>query len=134
MSFAGGEPPHRAPEASPPRGPGPVFLGGMILGSLFLWSVAAFQITFVTPRFVKIFDDFKMATPLGTKVVVDHAMWIVPTAMFASFLLSALERSRWLWIILLLGVPAFVNLAIIANLYFPYMKLLEGLGGNLPKG
>jgi hypothetical protein len=53
--------------------------------------------------------------------------------MLASFLPCAFLRSRWSWLLLLIVFPVFVNLAIFLNLYLPYLELLEGLGGQLPK-
>lgn len=130
MSFAAGDPPlTRKDHESLERPMGPVFVIVSIVLSVLLWSVAAFQIVFVIPRFVKIFNDFRMAVPVATQIVIDHAIWIVPTIMLATFLWCAITRSRWLWILLLIMTPILVNLAILINFYHPLLLLLEGLAG-----
>jgi hypothetical protein len=131
MSFAAGDPPMVSqPQSTSEPQTGLLFAILNIAFSICLWSVAAFQIVFVIPRFVKIFADFRMSVPIVTQIVIDHSMWIVPVMMLVTFMLCAVVRSRWLWILLLIGVPVFVNLAIIVNLYYPQMLLLEGLAGG----
>src|SRR5262245_25629068 len=128
MSFAAGDPPfHPAPPVEAGFRPSFAYACSMMVASFLGWAVAGFQIVFVVPRFVKIFHDFYMLVTMGTQLVVDHGFWIVPSTMFATFLCCAFFRSRWMWFLLLIVVPVFVNLSIIANLYYPQMKLLEGL-------
>lgn len=128
MSIAAGNPPYRASEPSAPASwPGFAFACCTIGASLLGWAVAGFQIIFLVPRFVKTFNDFRMALPMATQLLIDHGWWIVPATMVVTFLLCALFRTRWMWIVLLIVIPVFVNLSIMVNLYYPQMMLLEGL-------
>ncbi len=133
MSFAAGDPPYRVADPDAPApGMGPGFAVGTVVFSLLLWSVTAFQIVFVIPWFQKTFNEFRMAIPWHTRMIMEHTLWIVAISMFLSFLLCGLIRVRWLWIVFLIVLPIMANLSIFVNLYYPYMKLLEGLGGQLP--
>lgn len=133
MSFAAGDPPFRVADPDAPApGIGVGFAVATIACSLLIWSVSAFQIIFVIPRFEKIFNDFRMALPMSTRMVMEYSLWIVIVVMFFSFLMCGLVRTRLLWIGFLIVVPIMANLSIFINLYYPYMKLLEGLGGQLP--
>jgi heme/copper-type cytochrome/quinol oxidase subunit 2 len=98
--------------------------------SLILWLGVAGQMVFIVPRFEKLFADFKMKTPLMTQWVIVDFWWVVPAFAVAVLLACLATRSRWAWLFLLILLPVIVNALIGVSLCFPYMDLLEGLGGK----
>ena len=122
----------RDADEAPPRELGPLFAATVISFSVLLWLIVVFQAAFLMPKCEKIFSDFKMRTPWLTEQMMHSIWWVTPLLMFGSFFPCAFVRSRGAWLILLIGFPVFVNLSVMVNLFFPYLKLLEGLDGNVP--
>ena len=119
--------------ATPATGPGiiAIVIGGAF--GLVLWVTVGFQTFFIIPRFEKVFTEFRMKLPYMTEYVIRDTWWLAPVLLVGVLLLCVSARTRWAGIILLIVVPLIINLVIVAGLYFPYVALAEGLGGNAPK-
>lgn len=118
-----------APAASPPD---LLLIGVSGVVSFLLWLPVVAQLVFVVPRFERTFGEFKMKLPLLTELVIHHSRWAVPAIAIAALLvcISLGRRSRWPWLVLLFLLPLVINVLIGVSLYFPYMELLDGLGGG----
>ncbi len=100
--------------------------------SFLLWLAVVAQLVFIVPRSEGVFGDFKMKMPLLTEWVIHHSRWAVPAIAITALLvcISLGRRSPWPWLFLLLLLPLVINVLVGASLYFPYMELLDGLGGG----
>src|SRR6266545_1849362 len=114
----------------PPARSSYVFESIVIPVSVLIWLFVLLQMLFVVPRFQKLYGDFRMRVPMNTQLIMDHAWWLAAIVMLASFLLCVPVRSRWGWLILLLGVPKIANLSIFLNLWVPYLRVLQMLEGR----
>jgi hypothetical protein len=118
---------------SPTGGPGAVAIVVAAVFGTLLWFTVAFQVLFIVPRFDKVFADFRLKLPLMTEWVIRDTWWFSLGCLLVVLSLCISRRSRWAGIILLVVVPLIINLIIVAGLYFPYVALAEGLGGNAPQ-
>jgi len=132
MSQAAGYPVERIAD-SPTGGPGIVAISVAAAFGVLLWMTVGFQVLFIVPRFERIFLDFRMKLPYMTEWVISDTWWLASVCLLGILLLCISRQSRWAGIVLLVIAPLIINLIIVAGLYFPYVALAEGLGGNAPK-
>jgi hypothetical protein len=100
--------------------------------SLVFWLGVAVLVVLIVPRFDRLFTDFKLRLPWITERVICDAWWVAPACLAAAALSCVAKATRWAGLRLLIVAPLVIILLIVASLYFPYMALLEGLGGNAP--
>jgi hypothetical protein len=127
-------------DSSPNPGPAPSLSWSagtwallMVSGVLgFLPWLAVVGELVLLPRLERQYRDFGIKLPLLTEMVLRHSRWAVPTLTLAALLvcIGLGSRSPWLWVFLLLLLPLVLNLVVGVGLFFPYMVLLDGLGGG----
>jgi hypothetical protein len=118
-----------APTAPPPS---VLLMGVSGVLSLLLWLAVVGQLVIIVPRLERLFGDFGIKMPLLSQWVIQHSRWAVPTIAIAALLvcIGLGRRSPWPWVFLWFLLPLVINLLVGVSLYFPYMELLEGLGGG----
>src|SRR5688500_3203683 len=84
------------------------FAGIVIAFSTLLWLTVGFQTLFLVPRFDTLFDEFRMALPWITELVLRRSWWLAPGLIAASILACALVRFRWVWGMVLIVLPTIV--------------------------
>jgi len=134
MSIAAdGSPIGNAAARAPGERPGLIFAVVTIALSLFLWSVAEFQVLVLIPRVAKILDEFRMRVSLTTELVINHAYWILPATIVLSVIVCIFLRSRWVWALVLIALPLCFNVVLLVNTHGPLLDLLDGLAGSVKK-
>lgn len=95
--------------------------------SFIFWFGVLTQLAFYVPSSRRLFDDFKMRTPLATDLVLHHWWWLIPGLIVASVAVCLATRSRWAWFFFLIVLPLALNVLIFVSMFWPTHLLLEGL-------
>jgi hypothetical protein len=131
-SVMAGEPSVHQGRADVPSSSAPNYLayGVIAVASAILWLAVAAELMILAPKSQRLFDDFKIAIPWATDLVIHHFWWAVPAIAIAALGGCFAIRKQWAWNAALLVLPLLFNLIIIVSLYFPMLFLLDDLMGG----
>jgi len=99
---------------------------GALLAALFLWMVAVGQLLLSVPRSISVAQNFGLRLPWYMEAVKGMPVWAVVVAAGLVGLLG-LRCRGWLRLMLLVGVPVVLVLAIHLSIYGTQTELLWGL-------